>query len=474
MPRRGAEPRGDRIDRSQAPAALTGLAWAVGFLVTGGILGTPYLVFGYHGPTLHLVLDSIDGCIALLLGYLLHGRFLRSRRLQDLFLAQGLFLLGIAGLGLSLLLSQVDVGPARTVDVWLPVAVRTAAAVLVVAAAVVGDRVAPRRLAGVARTAPWALLVAVALVLWTSRAHLPTALGSSPPSSAQRPVLDGHWLLISLQALAALCFLAASLVFAAQAVRRQDPLLRWLGPACALGGFARVNYVLFPSLYSDWVYTGDLLRTGCYALLLVGALREIGQYWSAQAHATVLDDRRRLARELHDGVVQELGYIRSESHRIEDDDLLRGKVLAACDRALDEARAAVDALSRSPEEPLGYILHRAARQMAERYGARVLVDVDDSVDAALEQRHALVRITREAISNAIRHGEASCIRVRLEREQDRSRLVVEDDGRGFDPERIPASRGYGLVSMRERAAALPGAFDLSSRPGEGTRVGVTW
>ena len=57
----------------------------------------------------------------------------------------------------------------------------------------------------------------------------------------------------------------------------EDELLRWLGPACALLGFARVNYLLFPSLYSGWLYTGDLLRTAGYACLLVGAAREISR-----------------------------------------------------------------------------------------------------------------------------------------------------------------------------------------------------
>jgi signal transduction histidine kinase len=287
-------------------------------------------------------------------------------------------------------------------------------------------------------------------------------------------VIEGHPVLLVAQGLTAVCFLAASVLFVRQSFSRSDELLRWLGPACALGGFARVNYVLFPSLYSDWVYTGDLLRTGCYVLLLVGAAREIGRYWSAQARVAVLEDRRRLARELHDGVVQELGYIRAESFAIAPDHGLQTRILGACDRALDEARAAVDALGRSPDEPLGFVLHRAARQVAERYGGRVVVDLDDAVEADQDQRHALVRIIREAVSNAVRHGSAGSIRIRLEHDQHARRLVVQDDGMGFDPGDVSGGAGYGLISMRERAMALPGAFDISSEPGKGTTVGVTW
>jgi signal transduction histidine kinase len=409
-----------------------------------------------------------------LLAYLLYGRFLRSRRIQDLLLAEGLFVLGLAGLGLSLVVSQLHGLRPLTVDVWLPMTLRVVAALLIAAAALVGTRRTPPRWAAWARTAPLVLLAVTFAALWLARDALPQALDQSPPASAQHPVVEGHWALLVAQGLSATCFLVASVAFTLQATRRHDELVRWLGPACALGGFARVNYVLFPSLYSNWVYTGDLLRTGCYLLLLVGAAREIGRYWSAQARAAVLEDRRRLARELHDGVVQELGYIRAESYAIEADHGVRERILGACDRGLDEARAAIDALGRSPDEPLGFVLHRAARQVAERYGGRVVVDVDDSVDAEPEQRHALVRITREAVSNAIRHGSAGSIRIRLEHDQHARRLVVQDDGMGFDPADDTGVVGYGLISMRERALGLPGAFDLRSKPGEGTTVGVSW
>ena len=77
--------------------------------------------------------------------------------------------------------------------------------------------------------------------------------------------------------------------------------------------------MLFPSLYTDWLYTGDFLRTGAYLLLLIGAVSEIQHYWHVQAELAVLDDRRRLARELHDGVIQELAYIKSEGRALPED-----------------------------------------------------------------------------------------------------------------------------------------------------------
>jgi signal transduction histidine kinase len=233
--------------------------------------------------------------------------------------------------------------------------------------------------------------------------------------------------------------------------------------------------MLFPSLYTDRLYAGDVLRTACYVVLLVGAVRELKQYWAAQAQAAVLDDRRRLARELHDGVAQELAFIRAESYAIPETMPTRARIMAACDRALDEARAGIQALGRPGTEALGFMLHRAAREMAERYDIELEVDVDDSITARADQKHALLRIVREAVSNAVRHGEAQRLCLSLARDGDRRRLTVSDDGCGFDPACANSGAGgYGLTSMRDRARALPGSFELSSKPGAGTQVTVTW
>jgi signal transduction histidine kinase len=466
---------GQPMSRPSA-VALTAAAWGLGIVTTCLLVSSPYVLFGFHNPSLHLVLNSVDACVALLVAYLLLGAFRRSHRLQDELLAQGFLLLALAGLvGMALHLLVPAIGDPRTVDVWLPLGLRVSGALLVLAAAMVGRRIATRRASWWRRPVPAATVVLVAALLLT-RDHLPVALSQSAPSPAQRPIVDGHPLLLAAQVLSALCFFVASVAFTRQARSRTGELVRWLGPACALAAFARVNYVLFPSLYSDWLYTGDLLRTASYVVLAVGAAREISRYWAAQAQVAVLDDRRRLARELHDGLVQELVYIRSAAHSLSPE---RGKlpqqIIGACDTALDEARSAIEALGHRSEEPLGFVLHRAARQVAERYdGRRVVVDLDDSVHADQRQLHALVRITREAVSNALRHGQARSISIRLSRAGTTRRLSIEDDGCGFDAARLSDSTGYGMTSMRERAEALPGCFHVDAVPGRGAIVEVSW
>jgi len=456
------------------PLGPTAAGWLLGVVTTVAVAGSHHLVFGVHSRSAHLVLDTVDACVGLLVTFLLWGRFRRSRRLQDLLLAQGLLLLAAASVVPGAVDAVLDPGSADATEVWWAIAIRSMAALLVVGSALVGrDRRLPEG-ARLHELAPALVLAAVFVALWWVRDSLPLPLPQDPPASASRPVITGHPLLLAAQAAGAVAFAAASVLFAAQARRRRDVLLLWMAPACGVAAFARVNYFLFPSLYTDWVYTGDLLRSAGYALMLVGAAREIGEHWSGWATATVLEDRRRLARELHDGVVQELGYIRSATVAAVPDEAARADLLSACDRAFDEARAAVDALGRSTEEPLGFVLHRAARQVAERYGGRVLLDLDDSIEAGHAQRHALVRITREAVSNAIRHGGARSVTVRLERDATRCRLVVHDDGRGFAPAVVAASTGYGLTSMRERAAALPGTFEIASTDGLGTAVTVVW
>jgi hypothetical protein len=116
--------------------------------------------------------------------------------------------------------------------------------------------------------------------------------------------------------LGALLYAVAAVALTRKAARSPDELLRWVGAACVVGVFARVHYMLYPSLYSEFVYTGDLLRLGSYLLMLVGATREIRSYWAARQEAAVLEDRHRMARDLHDGLTQELTYISTQAHRM--------------------------------------------------------------------------------------------------------------------------------------------------------------
>ncbi|WP_210480642.1 ATP-binding protein [Naasia sp. SYSU D00948] len=455
--------------------ALTVFAWAGGAAVTSLILGSPFLLPGFSSPSLHLILETADACVAVLVVYLLIGRFLRDRGLRNLLLAQGLAMLPLGGFVLRFL-SDAVLPDSGFVEVWLPLAVRQIGAILIVVAALLPQHLARRMVSRPAAALGWTTLLIVVLMVaglfWIFRDSLPSQRNGGFLADG---LASGHPLYTLSLAFSGACFLVASIAFATRALRIRDHLLFWLGPACALAGFARINYLLFPAETPDWLHTGDLLRTGFYVLLLIGAAKEIQRYWGARAYEAVLADRRRVARELHDGVIQELAFIRSESHALPDAAPAKEQIIRSTDRALDEARAALIALEQAGDEELGLVIYSAAREAAQRFGVELEVDLDDSIEAEPAQQHALARITREAISNAARHGHARHVRVRMFQDGARRTLVISDDGDGFDISIASERRGgYGLISMRERAHALPGDFAIASEPSRGSVVTVTW
>ncbi len=458
-----------------ARLSLTAGAWVVGLIVTLLIVLTVAVPVDPRSTSLHTTLSTANACIAILAAFLIHGRFRRHRRFQDLLLSQGLILLGLAGLGLAWAADFTDDPALSRLLIWIPLLVRALGAVLIAIASFAPARwISPRSYRWRTLWVPLAIGIGAAAVLFALRYQLPPIVESTDPAATPE-ILAGHPLLVLTEGAAAVLLLGASVAFGLQAARQEDPLFRLLGPAFAFLGFARINFLLYPTVTTQWVYSGDALRAACYGVLLFGAFREVQQYWSAQTKIAVLDDRRRLARELHDGVIQELAFIRTEAAGLAHTQPLAVQVVSAADRGLDEARAALQALGTSTDEPLSVTLHRAAREVAKRYGIGLEVDLDDGVEVTHDQKHALMRITREAVSNAARHGKCKRAVLRLRTDGQARLLVIEDDGRGFDIEEVvPTASGYGLVSMRERAQALPGDLWLDSRPGSGTTVNVRW
>ena len=455
-------------------------AWVLGAAATGLMVWNPGVIFGYQNSSLHAALDTVGAFLFLLVAFLISKRFARLGRIQDLLVAQGLVLLAAAGLGLTVVAEAgTDAGIAAGAGIpatWVALSLRLIGAALMLAGALVGDR--PRGRIATPRLiiiVPAAVLVVVYVGLWAARSVFPTEFGIHSSPALPSPIFSSHPLLVVGQLSVALCFLVASVAFTVLSAGNTRETARLLGPAFALAAFANANYAILPSLSADVLHTGDMLRTVSGVLLLVGAARELRADAGERAASAVLADRRRFARELHDGVLQELAFIRSESHDLPPDSASTIRILGACDRALDEVRAAVQTLGHGDDEQLGVVLERAAREMAARYGVTIDVDVDASIASNADQRHALLRITREAVSNAVRHGRSQHVSIRLAHDCAGRRLVIDDDGDGFDILSTDSENaGYGLTSMRERAAALPGTFAVSTQPGTGSAVSVTW
>lgn len=177
-----------------------------------------------------------------------------------------------------------------------------------------------------------------------------------------------------------------------------------------------------------------------------------------------------MARELHDGLAQELAFIRSQTAAMASGmplpDMV-GHVATAAERALEESRRAVETLAGGAPVPLREAVRAAAEEVAARQGAKVEVDVQaSSIPPTVAE--ALLRVVREATGNAVRHGAARRVTVRLGCDNRSLRLTIVDDGGGFAPEGV--CQGFGLRSMRERVEALGGQLDVRSQQGRGTTV----
>jgi signal transduction histidine kinase len=232
---------------------------------------------------------------------------------------------------------------------------------------------------------------------------------------------------------------------------------------------------------------------------LGAAIENARLYESAQRLAT-LEERQRLARELHDSVTQQLFALTMVAQSLEpawrrdpEEGARRGQRLLELSRAaLAEMRAllaelrpaeALD-LSHDAVEPvtgIGRVRRDGLPQALRNYTRSAQFD---GIELRLETRgyrrqpepveNALYWISREALHNVVKHARASAVELRLASEDGMARLLVADDGVGFDPGATPEARadgsGLGLSSMRDRTEALGGHFTLRSAPGAGTRV----
>ncbi len=463
-----------RHDADALRQKLMILTGAAGIAATAVVLIFPGVRFAYHMPGFHIALETAAALIAALAAFLFFGRLKHNRRQSNWALVYALLLSAAVNIGLSAIPGIIDTPAAGEFGTWAAVGGRLVAATSFVFAAYAppewvtrGEHIGYSVVAGVAVT-----IGVICLVTGTVFGSLPQPIFDSM-LDVRQPALEALPSLSLMQLLTMLLFTAAAFGFIRRSERTGDELMRWLAAGALLAAFSRLHYALFPSLYSGWVYTGDFLRIGFYTLILIGAAGEIRRYWSGLADAAAADERRRIARDLHDGLAQELAYIAVQtrwlSNHEQDAETLRS-LGAAADRALDESRRAIAALTRAGDEPLEVALAQAAEEVADRVNTTVRLELHDVPAVEAETREGLIRIAREAIANAGRHSGADEVLVRLVSD-DGIRLQVSDLGIGFDTANLAQGR-FGLISMRERAEALNAQFELTSSPGRGTRVEV--
>jgi two-component system sensor histidine kinase UhpB len=174
------------------------------------------------------------------------------------------------------------------------------------------------------------------------------------------------------------------------------------------------------------------------------------------------EERRRIARELHDDPCQRLARLTSA---LQDRPAQAQEALDI----LEGLRRNIAALHPTVLDDLGFAGALRWLGSGPSDAPRVHVEVQAPSPAAADAAHAVFRVAQEALSNARRHAHAANVWVRWDATEDGPQLQVEDDGRGFPPHR-PEEGGYGLRSMRARARAIGGQLHVDSRPGRGTVV----
>ena len=201
--------------------------------------------------------------------------------------------------------------------------------------------------------------------------------------------------------------------------------------------------------------------------------------------AQSVEEKIKLGRDLHDGIIQSL-YAAGLS--LETIRALLKTDPAQAERRLDEIRAALNTAIRDVRAYIGGLTPENLRQtsfsravvalfeqLRAGRNAELDINIDEAAAASLsvEQNVEALQIAREAISNALRHGEATHITLRMHSGDGEVGLLIQDNGRGFDAQH-GREGGHGLANMRARAARLGASLRVTSQPGEGARVIATF
>ena len=458
-----------------ARATLVGTALATG-LATIAFALLPRLHLDYHQwLSVRIAVETASSVVALFAAFLVFGRLRRRTYLNELLLASALAVLALSNL-LFVTVPTVAGWSPDDLTVWGAPLARALGAALFILAAFLPRRELRRGGLAIGLTA---IAVIAAMGLGAVFVHKFSAHWASKyaatltPQAVAQPTLYAHPALVASELLVALLYGLAAIGFLNRSWRHRDAFFAWLAGAAILAVVSHVNYSLFPASYSQSVlYTGDMFRFAFYVALLIGCLREIWSYWTALSAAAVLEERRRMARDLHDGLAQELAYISRNLNLVSDEaneDTL-GRLRPAVERAQLELRWAINALAPPMDRVVEVALAEAVTEIAERAKIELKLDIVPGVRLSPARAEALVRIACEAVTNAARHSGAGSVTLRVERDGSLVRLRVADGGCGFDTTG-PCS-GFGLIAMQERARSVGGELRIRSSPGRGSEVHV--
>jgi signal transduction histidine kinase len=257
---------------------------------------------------------------------------------------------------------------------------------------------------------------------------------------------------------------------------------------------AEVQNAFWPSVYTNLVTIADVMRIVAYTVLVAGAiadqrsdLRALRSAYTAldrmrvnDAERAALEERARLAREIHDGLAQHLWFAKLKFERLagtlaDEDQSLAAEVTQALDAAIVEAREALVTMRASVTEdvPFADMLQRTIDDFEDRSGLRVEFAMPTGMPIALAPRVQveLLRIVSEALTNVHKHADATTVRISAEVDRGELLISITDNGHGFVPDEA-FDQGLGLRGMRERARLVSGSLLVASELSGGTTVQV--
>lgn len=243
--------------------------------------------------------------------------------------------------------------------------------------------------------------------------------------------------------------------------------------------------LLFVAAFSILSLQAEASRQKSEALLaeLQEAHQQLQTYAGQAEELAVVTERNRLARELHDSIAQTL-YGLSLQSEVASRRLAAGRLEQVAEylkefrlqtqQTLQETRLMIYELRPPILEQVGLAAALTSRLDAveRRGGLTVEAKLEEIPNLPAEMEVGLYRIAQEALNNALKHAQASQIRLALAQRSEAILLEITDDGLGFEPAAAAQSGGYGLNGMRERANQLGGSLDIASAPGQGTAVSV--
>jgi signal transduction histidine kinase len=442
---------------------LVGLACAAALLLT-----IASLTLGTSEPaTLYAATETLLTLLALGAAWLVRCRVLQTRRGSDLLLAVGVLAFGLVHLIACAIPAALNLrfhGFLVALDVcgeFLAYAVIAAAAFASHEPLLVGIR-RPDRLLVAASVSVVGLSAGAAFILSDY------LVGDAVlEASAIR-----HPLAIVFLVAAGGLLVSAAVAFARDAHAGRGPGSWPFACAAALIAAALVSQ-LNGAVAPDNDSAAEALQIIAFGLIVGAGIRWELQAGRLAARAAAIAERQRVARDLHDGLAQDLAFIAAHGEQFAADAGDEHPVVTAARRALQISRSAIAELSDPDAATMHEALEAIATELRTRFSIAITLDVQLGDELPAEVQEHVARIVREAIANAARHGDAHVVSVSLRDEGGHVRLRVQDDGRGVDA--VSAGRpreGFGLRSIRERAAGLGGDMNIKKLSTRGTVLDV--